>query len=86
MTDLQIAAFNNILEEMNIAVRLANYSEYSGSDSLLNVENELARCMEKIYSRLMGIKSELGVCGSAVGFLAEEIRKHGVFLSTRKGV
>lgn len=86
MTDEQKAAFNNIFEEMNIAVRLANYSEYSGSDSLLNVENEIAECMEKIYSRLMGIKSELGVCGSAVGFLAEEIRKHGVFLSTWKGV
>lgn len=86
MTNEQKAAFNKIFEDMNIAVRLANYSKYSGSDSLLNVEKEIAKYMEKVYSQLTAIKTDLGDYGSAVGFLAEEVKKHGIFLGSREGV
>lgn len=70
----QKALFNNIFEQMDTVIRLANHGDITPL-----VQKEMAVLTREIYSKLSAVTEELGDYGSAVGYIAEELRHCSIF-------
>lgn len=78
----QKAVFGNIVERMNSVIALTNFSDNIAEDILQKETDEILR---EIYSKLVAMKEELGVYGSAVGFIAEELKYCGIYRCVAEG-
>ena len=81
----QKSLFDKIYEKMNIVIRLANHSDYIDVDISAVLQKEMAENMKSIYSDLTAIKEELGDYGSAIGYIAEELRQCSFFRCVTEG-
>lgn len=90
LNEEQKAAFYRIIEKMNTVIRLANYSDrisgvgYTDLSSDTQIitsllQKEMAESMREIYSKLMSVREELGAYGSAVEFIAEELKHCSIY-------
>ena len=78
LSDNQKTAFDRIIEKMNTAIRLANHGSRINGDIAPMVQTEITAVMKDIYSELTAVKEELGDKGSAVGYIAEELKRCSV--------
>lgn len=81
----QKSAFEKVFEKMNIVIRLANHSDYIDVDITAVLQKEMAENMKSIYSELTALKEELGDYGSAVGYIAEELRRCSICRCVTEG-
>lgn len=81
----QKSAFYKVFEKMNIVIRLANHSDYIDIDISAVLQKEMAENMKSIYSELTALKEELGDYGSAVGYIAEELRQCSICRCVTEG-
>lgn len=81
----QKAVLDKVFEQMDTVIRLANYSDIAGGDVVKLIQKEMAAAMREIYYKLIAVKEELGEYGSAVGYIAEELRKCSIFRCVTEG-
>ena len=78
----QKAVFGNIVERMNSVIALTNFSDNIAEDILQKETDEILR---EIYSKLVAMREELREYGSAVGFIAEELKYCGIYRCVAEG-
>lgn len=82
LNDEQKAVFDKIIKKMNTVIILANLSDCISNNIL---QPEMDEGIKEIYSKLTALKEELGIYGSVVGFIAEELKYCGIYRCISEG-